>query len=120
MKTFDYIITGGGSAGCVIAARLTEDPAKRVLLLEAGGTDGGRMFSIPAGFAKMLACAETDGILGVHIIGPNASELIWEGVVAMEFGAASEDLARICHAHPTLSEAMIEATLDAFDGAIHI
>ena len=53
MKTFDYIITGGGSAGCVIAARLTEDPAKRVLLLEAGGTDGGRMFSIPAGFAKM-------------------------------------------------------------------
>jgi dihydrolipoamide dehydrogenase len=56
-------------------------------------------------------CDETDRILGVHIIGANASELISEGVVAMEFGAASEDLARICHAHPTLSEVVHEAAL---------
>ena len=63
------------------------------------------------GFVKMLADAKTDRILGVHIIGPMASELIAEGVVAMEFGASSEDLARICHAHPSLSEATKEAAL---------
>jgi len=63
------------------------------------------------GFVKMLADAKTDRILGVHIIGPYASELIAEAVVAMEFGAASEDLARICHAHPSLSEAIKEAAL---------
>ena len=54
---------------------------------------------------------KTDRILGVHMIGPMASELIAEGVVAMEFGASSEDIARICHAHPSLSEAMKEAAL---------
>ncbi len=64
-----------------------------------------------AGFVKMLAHAETDRILGVHIIGPFASELISEAVVAMEFGASSEDIARIVHAHPSLSEAMHEAAL---------
>jgi len=63
------------------------------------------------GFVKMLADAATDRILGVHIIGPAASELISEAVVAMEFGASSEDLARICHAHPSLSEATKEAAL---------
>jgi dihydrolipoyl dehydrogenase len=63
------------------------------------------------GFVKMLADAKTDRILGVHIVGPYASELISEGVVAMEFGASSEDLARICHAHPSLSEATKEAAL---------
>jgi dihydrolipoamide dehydrogenase len=63
------------------------------------------------GFAKILADAKTDRILGVHLIGPMASELIAEGVMAMEFGASSEDLARICHAHPTLSEATREAAL---------
>jgi dihydrolipoamide dehydrogenase len=64
-----------------------------------------------AGFAKMLADARTDRILGVHMIGPYASELIAEAVVAMEFGAAAEDIARIVHAHPTLSEALHEAAL---------
>ena len=64
-----------------------------------------------AGFVKMLAHAETDRILGVHIIGPYASELIAEAVMAMEFGASSEDVARIVHAHPTLSEALHEAAL---------
>ncbi len=64
-----------------------------------------------AGFVKMLADAKTDRILGVHMIGPFASELIAEAVVAMEFGASAEDIARIVHAHPTLSEALHEAAL---------
>jgi dihydrolipoamide dehydrogenase len=63
------------------------------------------------GFVKIVADATTDRILGMHVIGPMASELISEGVVAMEFGASSEDLARICHAHPSLSEATREAAL---------
>jgi dihydrolipoamide dehydrogenase len=63
------------------------------------------------GMVKMLADAATDEILGVHIVGPMASELIAECVVAMEFKASSEDLARICHAHPSLSEATKEAAL---------
>jgi dihydrolipoamide dehydrogenase len=73
----------------------------------------------PVGFVKMLACAQTDRILGVHIIGVNASELISEAVVAMEFGAASEDLARICHAHPTLSEVVHEAALACDKRPLH-
>src|SRR2546428_1103745 len=63
------------------------------------------------GMGKLLADAKTDRILGMHAIGPMVSELISEGVVAMEFGAASEDIARICHAHPSLSEAVKEAAL---------
>lgn len=63
------------------------------------------------GFVKFLADAKTDEILGVHIIGPTASELISEAVVAMAFRASSEDIARICHAHPSLSEAVKEAAL---------
>ena len=64
-----------------------------------------------SGMVKMLADAATDEILGVHIVGPSASELIAECVVAMEFRASSEDIARICHAHPSLSEATKEAAL---------
>ncbi|WP_217125640.1 dihydrolipoyl dehydrogenase [Hydrogenophilus thiooxidans] len=71
------------------------------------------------GFVKMLADAKTDRILGVHIIGPNASELIAEAVVALEFGAAAEDLARICHAHPTLSEVVHEAALAVDKRPLH-
>jgi len=63
------------------------------------------------GFVKILADAATDRVLGMHAIGPMASELVAEGVMAMEFGASSEDIARICHAHPTLSEATKEAAL---------
>ena len=63
------------------------------------------------GLVKILADAKTDTILGVHIIGPMASEMIAEAVVAMEFRASSEDIAMICHAHPSLSEAMKEAAL---------
>jgi dihydrolipoamide dehydrogenase len=73
-----------------------------------------------AGFAKMLAHAETDRILGVHVIGPYASELIAEAVVAMEFGASSEDIARVVHAHPTLSEAMHEAALGVHKRSLNI
>jgi dihydrolipoamide dehydrogenase len=67
------------------------------------------------GLVKIVADRKTDRILGVHMIGPMVSELISEGVTAMEFGASSEDIARICHAHPTLSEAVKEAAL-AVDG----
>jgi dihydrolipoamide dehydrogenase len=71
------------------------------------------------GFVKMLADKETDRVLGCHIIGPQAGELIAEVCVAMEFGAAVEDIARTCHAHPTCSEAVREAALACGDGAIH-
>ncbi len=72
------------------------------------------------GFVKMLADAETDRVLGCHVIGPAAGDLIHEVCVAMEFGAAAEDLARTCHAHPTYSEAMREAALACGDGPIHM
>ncbi|QMU58284.1 MAG: dihydrolipoyl dehydrogenase [Boseongicola sp.] len=71
------------------------------------------------GFVKILADKETDRILGAHIIGPMAGDLIHEVCVAMEFGAAAEDLARTCHAHPTYSEAVREAALACGDGPIH-
>ena len=73
----------------------------------------------PQGFVKMIADAKTDRILGVHIIGSNASELIGEAVVTMEFAGASEDLARICHAHPTLSEVVHEAALAVDKRPLH-
>ena len=63
------------------------------------------------GFVKVLADEKTDEILGVHIIGPNASDLIAEAATAMEFKAAAEDIARICHPHPSLSEVVREAAL---------
>jgi dihydrolipoamide dehydrogenase len=72
------------------------------------------------GIVKILADKKTDRILGVHILGPNASELISEAVVAMEFSASSEDLARIIHAHPTLTEAVHEAALAVDGRPIHI
>jgi dihydrolipoamide dehydrogenase len=72
------------------------------------------------GFVKVLADAKTDRVLGVHIIGPMAGELIHECAVLMEFGGSSEDLARTCHAHPTFSEAVKEAALAAEGRAIHI
>ena len=73
----------------------------------------------PAGFVKIIAHAETDRILGAHLIGANVSELVAECVVAMEFKGSSEDLARIVHAHPTLSEAVHEAALSVDKRAIH-
>jgi dihydrolipoamide dehydrogenase len=71
------------------------------------------------GTIKILADKETDRILGIHIIGSNAGEMIAEGVLAMEYGASSEDIARTCHAHPTLSEALKEACMATYDKPIH-
>ena len=73
----------------------------------------------PEGFVKILADATTDKVLGVHIIGPHAGEMIAEMSVAMEFGASSEDIARTCHAHPTFSEAIKEAALSVDKRQIH-
>ncbi|PWE51142.1 dihydrolipoyl dehydrogenase [Thioclava sp. NG1] len=71
------------------------------------------------GFVKLIADKETDRILGCHIIGPGAGDLIHEICVAMEFGASAQDVALTCHAHPTFSEAVREAALACGDGAIH-
>ncbi|EFX00956.1 dihydrolipoamide dehydrogenase [Grosmannia clavigera kw1407] len=71
------------------------------------------------GQVKILADAETDRLLGVHIIGPSAGEMIAEGTLALEYGASSEDIARTCHAHPTLSEAFKEAAMATYSKAIH-
>jgi dihydrolipoamide dehydrogenase len=69
---------------------------------------------------KILAEADTDRVLGVHIVGPDAGNLIMECTLAMEFGASSEDIARTCHAHPTLTEAIKEAALAVEQRAIHM
>ncbi|KAB8345824.1 hypothetical protein FH972_022879 [Carpinus fangiana] len=71
------------------------------------------------GMVKFLADAETDRILGVHIIGANAGEMIAEGTLALEYGASTEDVARTCHAHPTLAEAFKEAAMSTYSKAIH-
>ena len=71
------------------------------------------------GMVKFLSDKETDRILGVHIIGPNAGEMIAEGVLAIEYGASSEDVARTSHAHPTLAEAFKEAAMATYSKAIH-
>ena len=72
------------------------------------------------GFVKILADAKTDRVLGVHILGPDAGNMMAEAAVAMEFGAAAEDIARTCHAHPTLTEAVKEAALAVGKRAIHM
>lgn len=82
----------------------------------------GRALAVDAadGFVKVIASSETDDILGVHIIGHNASEMIAEAATALEFSASAEDIARTCHAHPTLSEAVKEAALAVDGRAIHM
>lgn len=79
-----------------------------------------RAMNMTDGFVKILADATTDKVLGAHIIGPEAGTLIAEIVLAMEFGASSEDIARTCHAHPTLEESVKEAALNVEGRAIHI
>ena len=73
----------------------------------------------PAGFVKVLAHAETDRVLGMHLVGANVSELVHEGVLTMEFKGSADDLARICHAHPTLSEAVHDAAMAVSKRSIH-
>lgn len=84
-----------------------------------GANGRARAMDESIGMIKILAHAETDRILGVHILGPQASELIAEAVVAMEYAASAEDLARTVHAHPTLSEAVHEAALGVHKRALH-
>ncbi|MEE3000508.1 MAG: dihydrolipoyl dehydrogenase, partial [Pseudomonadota bacterium] len=78
-----------------------------------------RAMNYTDGFVKILADAETDEVLGVHIIGASAGELIQECIVAMEFGGSAEDIARTCHGHPGLSEVVKEAALDVDNRALH-
>lgn len=75
--------------------------------------------SEPAGFVKVLAHAETDRVLGMHLVGANVSELVHEGVLTMEFSGSADDLARICHAHPSLSEVIHDAAMAVEKRAIH-
>jgi dihydrolipoamide dehydrogenase len=104
----------------------TEDELKEAGRAYASGTfpfmanGRARAMEAAAGFVKILADADTDRVLGVHIIGPFAGELIGEAALAMEFGASSEDIARTCHAHPTLSESLKEAALAVDKRAIHV
>ncbi|MCH8890089.1 MAG: dihydrolipoyl dehydrogenase [Myxococcales bacterium] len=80
----------------------------------------GRVTGDTDGFVKILADTDTDRVLGVHILGPLAGDLISEAVIAMEFGASAEDIARTCHAHPSMGEAVREAALAAAGRALHI
>ncbi len=79
-----------------------------------------RVMGRTEGFAKILARADTDRILGVHIVGPRAGDLVAEAALALEFGASAEDLARSCHAHPTLAETLKEAALAVDKRALHV
>ena len=78
-----------------------------------------RTYGDPQGFVKILAHKESDRVLGVHILGKNAGDLIAEATAAMAFCASAEDIARVCHAHPTLSEGLKEAALAVAGEAIH-
>ena len=79
-----------------------------------------RTINDTTGKVKVLADAVTDRVLGIHIIGPAAGDLIGEAAAAMNFGASAEDIARVCHAHPTLPEALKEAALAVHGNAIHV
>lgn len=79
-----------------------------------------RAINMTDGFVKVLADAKTDKVLGVHMVGPNVGELVSELCVAMEFGASAEDIARTCHAHPTLAEVTKEAALAVDGRALHM
>ncbi len=97
----------------------TEGVAYKVGKFNFSANGRARSMNETDGFVKILACASTDRVLGAHIIGPNAGDLIAECVMAMEFGASAEDIARTCHAHPTLGEVVKEAALAVDGRAIH-
>jgi dihydrolipoamide dehydrogenase len=98
----------------------TEGVAYRVGKFPFMANARARAMNMTEGFVKILADKTTDRVLGVHIIGPNAGDLIAELALAMEFGASSEDIARTCHAHPTLNETVKEAALAVDGRPIHI
>jgi dihydrolipoamide dehydrogenase len=103
----------------------TEEQLKAAGIEYKKGTSGfaanGRALGLGQanGTVKILACAKTDRILGLHMIGPMVSELVTEGVLSLEFRAAAEDLARIVHAHPSLSEVIHEAALAVDKRPLH-
>ena len=105
---------------------LTEDQCKEQGLAYRTGSfpfaANGRALSLlePEGFVKVIADAKTDEVLGVHMVGPDVTELIAEAALAIELGATSEDIARTIHAHPTLPEAMMEAAEAVHGMAVHI
>ena len=107
------------------AVGLTEEQAKNrgleyrtgKFLFKANGR--ARAMDETEGFVKVMADTKTDKVLGVHIIGPRASDMIAEAVAVMEFGGSAEDIARTCHAHPTLSESLKEAAMAVDKRAIH-
>ena len=110
----------------VASVGLTEDECKKAGLDYKTGkfsfmaNSRARSVDDTEGLVKFIADAKTDKILGAHIMGPNAGELIHECVLAMEYGASTEDIARTCHGHPTLSEAVKEAALATFFKPIHM
>ncbi len=108
-----------GTVGATEDALKAEGRAYKVGKFSFMGNARAKANFMGDGFVKILADKETDRILGAHIIGPMAGDLIHEICVAMEFGAAAEDIARTCHAHPTYSEAVREAALACGDGPIH-
>jgi dihydrolipoamide dehydrogenase len=107
------------SVGATEEALKAEGRAYRVGKFPFMGNARAKAVFQAEGFVKLIVDKETDRILGGHIIGPGAGDLIHEICVAMEFGASAEDLALTCHAHPTYSEAVREAALACGDGAIH-
>ena len=114
----------GGAVVTVIAPDVTatiDDLAARGLVTWTPRDPGpGELDAFDLVLRGHPRAAETDRILGAHIIAPGAGEMIHEICVAMEFGAAAQDVALTCHAHPTISEAVREAALACGDGAIHV
>jgi dihydrolipoamide dehydrogenase len=114
--TFPEIATVGKSEDELKAADVSYNVGKMPFMANGRA----KINRTTEGFVKILADARTDRILGVHIIGADAGNMIAEATVAMEFGAAAEDIARTCHAHPTLTEAVKEAALAVAKRAIHV
>ena len=113
----DVIAAGGNGAG----APTPSGPAPEGELLPLRGSAAAlaKAMDESEGLAKVIAHATTDRLLGVHIIGPRASDMIAEAVAVMEFSGSAEDIARITHAHPTLSEVLREAAMAVDKRAIH-
>ena len=114
--TWPEVATVGKTEEELKAAGVTYKVGKFPFMANSRGRSSGQT----DGLVKIIADAKTDEVLGVHIIGPQAGTIIHEACVAMEFSASAEDIARICHAHPTLNEAVKEAALAVDGRAIHI